>query len=70
MIDIVNNLIILDKAYELLRWETWFRSPFGLHQTTDSAITRLESVDGGDPNLLIQPVSVAIGPDNIYEIKE
>ncbi len=68
MIDFKNGTI-LSNGDLIQKWVVWFRSPFGLHDTLKEAKEKVESIDG-DPNLLIQPVAVAVSASGLYEIKE
>jgi hypothetical protein len=47
-------------------WAVWFLSPFGLHANLKDAIEKCQQADL-DPEILIQPVAVALDEDGQYE---
>lgn len=63
-----NEITFMGKRYQILEWRVWFITPFGLYQGRQDAIDRVIK-SNMDPELVIVPVAVALGPDGIYEVK-
>jgi hypothetical protein len=51
---------------ELVGFEVWFNTPWGLFKNLDRAIQECET-NGLDPELSIKPTGVAIGSGGGYE---
>ncbi len=51
---------------EIIRFEVWFQTPFGLIENLEDAVVRLTAADM-DPETIIVPVSVAIS-ESSYEV--
>jgi len=68
MIDLATGTVVFEgQRRPIRRWETWFRTPFGLAKTLQEAIEFVLPKDI-DPILCIEPVPVAIhdGGHEVY----
>jgi hypothetical protein len=66
MILFVENKIRLgEKIENILRWEVWFHTPWGLCTTLEHAITTCQ-IGEIDPEQAIIPITVAVS-DTMYE---
>jgi hypothetical protein len=60
VLDLAHNRIVRGEINEpIKRWETWWKTPWGLAQTYDEAFKTLEDAEI-DKNLAMKPIPVAI----------
>lgn len=55
-----------DKVEDIVGFEVWFNTPWGLFKDLDRAIQECET-NGLDPELSIKPTCVVMGSDGGYE---
>jgi hypothetical protein len=68
MILLKENLIVQGPLRErIVRWEVWFRTPWGLCVNTADAVEAMKDVEGIDINSMLIPVAVAIS-NSTHEI--
>lgn len=68
MIDITNRHIVrARKQIPIVKWEIWFHTPFGITPDIEEAINRVVE-KGGDPEINVIPIPVAIGSDGTTEV--
>lgn len=66
MIDLQMKTISIGLKTEMIKsFECWFRTPMGIHDRIEHAITQCEKQEW-DANTVIVPVAVAVG-STIYE---
>ena len=54
------------QEHEILSWEVWYATPFGLFSKREDAVNRVKSNDF-DPTTVIQPVVVMVA-EKYYEV--
>jgi hypothetical protein len=68
MFDLSEKTLTFDnKPLNIVKWQVWFATPFGLIETLDQAIARCRENDM-EPNAIVSPVPVAIDEAGRYEI--
>lgn len=68
MVDLDQKIVGINKEYTAIStWEVWFQTPFGLIRNFDEAVLRCKTNDL-DPNMVIQPVPVAVGAFGYTEV--
>lgn len=50
----------------IMRFEVWWRGPQGLYKTLDDALKMCKDNDF-EPGLVLRPVCMSIGKDNVLE---
>lgn len=69
MILLSENRIVRGDVYErIVRWEVYWKTPWGLCKDTHEAVTKMKAA-GFDPDVTLIPVAVAIG-ETTYETME
>jgi hypothetical protein len=62
-----NEIALFGRVEPVQRYEVWFQSPWGLIPSRSEAVEHCLAHDM-DPESVLIPVSVAVGPDNLYEV--
>lgn len=68
MIDLSNgHLVRRGTQIPIVKWETWFQTPFGITPDREEAVRRCTEAEI-DPEVNVTPVPVALGSDGSNEV--